>query len=308
MRAFDLLLRLLALATLVVSAAAVAATEWWLFDITAHFRAQYLGIQAAVLGLLALRARWRWCLGLLPAMAANAIPLAPYWPGAAAAPPPSPAPLTLMSANLSATNTDYLRFVDLLSNEPPDIVLLVELNAGWSAALRRLHGLYPYRVELAQEDRFGIGLFSRLPFVDQRAVRLQTTTAIEVRVSLAGRAVRVLGVHLRPPLSEAWSQERNRQLAEVAAIAREASEPLVVLGDFNTSPYSANFTAALGSSGLTDAGLGRGWRYTWPTFLPPLGIPIDLCMISGHFVALEHRRGARFGSDHYPLIATLALR
>ena len=141
MRALDLLLRLIALATLVVSAAALAATEWWLFDITAHFRAQYLAIQAAALALLALRARWGWCLGLVPAMAANVIPLAPYWPGAAGAPVPSPAPLTLMSANLSAVNTDYPRFVNLLGSEPPDIVLLVELNAGWAAALRPLHGL-----------------------------------------------------------------------------------------------------------------------------------------------------------------------
>jgi endonuclease/exonuclease/phosphatase family metal-dependent hydrolase len=31
-------------------------------------------------------------------------------------------------------------------------------------------------------------------------------------------------------------------------------------------------------------------------------------MISEHFVVLDHHRGPAFGSDHYPVTATVALR
>ena len=114
MRKIDYLLILLAVATVIVSLGALAATEHWLLDITSHFRAQYLGVQAALLVLLALRARWLWCLALLPVMVMNFIPLAPYWPRPTSDDPFPRDPLTLMSANVNAANTDYAAFMAIL--------------------------------------------------------------------------------------------------------------------------------------------------------------------------------------------------
>jgi len=308
MRKLDFLLRLLAAGTLAVSASALAADAWWLFELTSHFRAQYVAVQAILLMLLVLRARWVWCLVLLPVMVLNVIPLAPYWPRPTSNNALPGAPLTLMSANLNHENTDYLAFLDLLQAEPPDIVLLVEFNSGWSEATRRLHGIYPHRIEIPREDAFGVALYSRQPFLDQRLLRLQTTDAIDVRVDLSGQSVRVLGVHLRSPVNAERAAERNQQLSQLTAIARHEPGPLLVLGDFNISPYSPLFASTLGTSGLHDSGLTRGWNFSWPTYLPILGVPIDLLLLSGHLVALDHRHGPAFGSDHYPVIATLALR
>jgi len=308
MRKLDHLLKLLAVGTIVISLSALAAGEWWVLELTAHFRGQYLAAQATLLLLLALRARWLWCLTLLPVMVLNVVPLAPYWPRQTMDDPLLGDPLTVMSANLNNSNTDYGRFLGLLEAAPPDIVLLVEFNAGWGEAARRLHTIYPHRIEIPKDDRYGIALFSRRPFLNQRSIRLQSTSAIDVRVSVSGRSVRVLGVHLRSPTSRAWSEERNRQLAELTAIARRETDPLLVLGDFNISPYSPIFASTLAASGLRDSRRGRSWYFTWPTFLPLLGIPIDLCMLSEHFAALDSRRGPSFGSDHYPMSATVALR
>ena len=308
MRKIDYLLGLLALGTVVVSVGALAAAESWLLDIASHFRAQYLTVQAALLMLLLLRARWVWCLALMPFMALNSIPLAPYWPRPAGDDPFHREPLTLMSANLNAENTDYAAFMELLEEQPPDIVLLIELDAAWSEAIRPLHAIYPYRIEIPRADRYGIGLFSKRSFADQHSLQLQTTTAIDVQVPLSGRLVRVLGVHLRSPTSAEFSAERDRQLSQLSELARREAGPLLVLGDFNISPYSPIFATTLGASGLEDTGRERGWSFSWPTFLPILGVPIDLFLTSEHFVTLDHRRGPDFGSDHYPMTAAVALR
>lgn len=308
MHRLDWLLRLLAVGTIATSVAALAASEWWLLELTSHFRLQYLAIQTGLLILLLMRGRRLWSLALLPLMTSNLIPLAPYWLGPASDEPLPGEPLTIMNANLRNENTDYPRFMSLLESESPDILLMVEFNAGWSAATRRLHADYPYRIEIPRDDRYGIALFSRRPFMDQSPLQLQTTNAIDMRISLAGRSVRVLGVHLRSPTSAAWSAERNRQLSQLVAIARQEPGPLVVVGDFNISPYSPIFMAALPPTGLRDSGRARGLNFSWPTSVPLLGIPIDLCMISEHFAVLDHRRGPAFGSDHYPMTSTLVLK
>lgn len=308
MHKFDSLLRLLAAGTLAFSASALAADEWWLFELTSHFRAHYVAAQAILVMLLMLRARWGWCFVLLPAMALNVIPLAPYWPRPTSDNPLLGVPLTLMSANLNHENTEYVAFIDLLQAEPPDIVLLVEFNSGWSEATQRLHGIYPHRIEIPRDDAFGIALYSRRPFLDQRSLQVQTTSAIDVRVNLAGGTARLLGVHLRSPVNAERAAERNQQLSQLTAIARQEAGPLLVLGDFNISPYSPIFASTLGTSGLHDSGLARGWHFSWPTYLHVPGVPIDLFLLSEHFVALDHRRGPAFGSDHYPMIATVALR
>ena len=165
MHRLDWLLRLLAAGTIAASAAALAASEWWLLELSSHFRLQYLAIQAGLLILLLMRGRWLWCLALLPVMALNVIPLAPYWPRPTSDDPLLGEPLTIMNVNLNNENTDYPRFMDLLESEPPDILLLVEFNAGWAAATRRLHGVYPHRIEIPRDDRYGIALFSRRPFL-----------------------------------------------------------------------------------------------------------------------------------------------
>lgn len=308
MRTFDYLIRLLAVMTIVVSAVAIAPGDQWLLELASHFRAQYLAAQALLLVGLAFRARWAWCLALLPVLVLNFVPLAPYWPRPSADPLLTGDSLTLMSANLAGDDTGRSAFLDMLERAPPDIALLVEFGPGWSEAARSLHEIYPHRVEIPRSDAFGIAIFSRLPFLEQRSFRLQTTSAIDVRINLSGRPVRILGVHLRPPTNAVGSTERNRQLSDLATIASRETEPLLVMGDLNITPYSPVFTDTLGATGLLDTGRARGWYFSWPTFLPILGIPIDLCMVSEHFVVLDHQRGPYFGSDHYPLMATVALR
>ena len=85
------------------------------------------------------------------------------------------------------------------------------------------------------------------------------------------------------------------------------SEPLIVAGDFNVTPWSRHFRTALERSGLNDCAAGHGLAPSWPSQFPPLGIRIDHCWASHHWRSIDVRLGPSHGSDHLPLIADLAL-
>ena len=100
---------------------------------------------------------------------------------------------------------------------------------------------------------------------------------------------------------------RDRQLDDLAALVAQVSGPLAVLGDFNITPYSPFFQDWLARTGLTDTRRGRAVSPSWPTQLPLVAIPIDHCAVSHEVTVVAHRRLPAFGSDHYPILAELAL-
>src|SRR5690606_15531451 len=168
--------------------------------------------------------------------------------------------------------------------------------------------LYPYRVQLPDARAFGIALLSRLPLRDVHPFRLESTHAIDARIAAPAGELRLIGVHLRPPTTAGSAAERARQLDVLAAIAAEIDGPLAIAGDFNLTPYSPYFTDWLRATGVRDArAAGASGGFTWPTFLPALGIPIDHCIVSPELGVAAFRRLPAFGSDHYPIVVELIM-
>ncbi len=84
-----------------------------------------------------------------------------------------------------------------------------------------------------------------LPLAESPGVR-----AARVTLDWQGTPVTVLGVHLHWPLGPRSSRLRNAELASIASFAAAHQEPLIVAGDFNATPWSQHFRAALERSGL----------------------------------------------------------
>jgi len=302
--------RLLVLATVGVASASVLplfANFWWVFDLFSHFRVQYLVLLTVLFASLAGRHRWRWAAALLPFATINALPVYNSWPSGEPQESPSER-LSIMNVNVNAANNNYASLLNLVEQELPDLILFVEFNAGWQRAISALAEIYPYRSEAPQQDRFGIALLSRIPFIEQESVDLLATAAISARINLAGQSVRLLGVHLRPPVSAGWAAMRNQQLVEIDELLGERTEPVIIVGDFNTTTYSPIFSEWLAENELRSAAQATGLTISWPTFLPLLGILIDHYVVSDNVLIDELRRRPAFGSDHYPLTATLSVR
>ena len=124
--------------------------------------------------------------------------------------------------------------------------------------------------------------------------------------TVAGRAVQFVATHPLPPMRPGTMRERDDHLRAVADYLRAQDDPVVLLGDLNTSPWAPAFRALLDGAGLTDPRRGRGILATWPSWVPL--IAIDHVLVSPQLRVTSLRIGASIGSDHCPLFARVQFR
>ena len=282
----------------------LAARAAWIFELVTHFRLQIVAALAALLLVFLARRAYAWCLVLLACAALNMPPLVAYLRPAVAHAAGS-ATVSFLAVNVAARNDEYAGLLETIARANADVVVLVEFTRRWSERIAVLSKDYPHQARFPRDDAFGIALLSRYPFETADEVALGPSSAIDARLQTPRGIVRVIGVHLYPPVSAARARLRNGQLEALAELLAPLPDPLVVLGDFNVSPYSPYLAAWLARTGLRDARRGFGLDFTWPAHFPPLGVPIDHILVSASLGVAEHRRLPAFGSDHYPVLARL---
>jgi endonuclease/exonuclease/phosphatase (EEP) superfamily protein YafD len=300
----------LALALAAACTAALLGRLSWVTELFTHFRMQYVVLGSTTLLLLGFKHRWRAAVALVPFLASAAWPLAPYLlpPDVIRAAPVDGAGLTVMSINVEQSNSRYRAFHALVRTHSPDVLVLTEITRRWVRALEPLFEAYPHQLlEPRRNGGEGIAVLSRVPVKRARIVPLLSMPAADLVLDVGGRDVRLFGVHLRSPPGAPSLDERNRQIDALGSLVTADSGARIVAGDFNSTPFSPYLADWLRKTGLEDAARGRGYVYTWPAFLPILGIPIDHFFLSEDFQVLEFRRLPAFGSDHYPILVRLAL-
>jgi endonuclease/exonuclease/phosphatase (EEP) superfamily protein YafD len=288
----------------VATVAGFLAPLGWILELATHFRVQYLAVLAIAAVVLAFRRQRGPAIVFATLAIANLLVVAPLWISAGTATAATGASVRVMLMNVFAENTDTRAVLDAVARHDPTVVLMQETNARWIEELRPLAIAYPYSVQQPRADNFGIALFSKLPFEASRVVYFEDEDVPSVFASLrvGARTVSILGVHALPPVSAEYAANRNAHLAGIAAFARRAEPPLLVIGDFNTTPFSPVYRRLVRDSGLHDARIGRGLNATWPTQFPPLLIPIDHCLYSDGLSPSAWQLGEYVGSDHYPVI------
>jgi endonuclease/exonuclease/phosphatase (EEP) superfamily protein YafD len=303
------LAKLIALAAVTASLLPLGATLGWGFDLASHFRVQYVLADAALLALFAWRREWLWSAALAACAIYSTSWALPYWPSAAAnrSIPAGGVPIEIMAANVLYARSPGPRLFEIVRDEAPEVLVLIEYTPEWAAVAGALRATYPHRVEVPAEGAVGIALFSRLPFESTQTVMLETMPAIEAVVRTPSGPLTVLGVHLFSPKSPGDAAARDRQLALMAERVAERRAPVVIIGDLNITPYSPIYREFLERTGFTDTRRSRTLSPSWPAFLPLLGIPIDHCIVSPDVGVVAHHGLARFGSDHYPILAELLL-
>lgn len=292
--------------TLVVSAAMSIDVEhaWW--QLFTHFRLQYFGV-SLVLGVLFLMLRHHRAAFLaLFALGINAAYVLPWYVGPADA---GEEPLRLLQANVLSVNDNHEGLITLVDAEAPDIVVLEEVTAAWAEAIAVLADDYPYRYVIPRSDNFGIALLSRAPFVDVRHLASPPLghPTIQARIDWHGNNIDLIASHPTVPVNPVVYAARNRQLDSLAALVAESDGPVVLVGDLNATPWDRHYRRLEAATGLRNARRGFGIVPTWPTFLPIAMIPIDHVLVSPGIGVRSVTAGPDIGSDHLPLIVTLAL-
>lgn len=282
----------------------------WLPELAAHFRVQYLALAAGFTLWFALRAR-RGASFLFAACTGYHLWLiAPFLISAPEIEPGAARPVKLLIANVNSSNPDTAPFLKRITDEEPDLVLVIEVSPHWVDALEALRADYPHQVLSARRDNFGIALISRSPLQGPRIVTFGDADipSVLTGVDVGGETVTFVGTHPLPPVGLHHARLRNDQLNTIAAFAALEEGPLIVAGDLNATPWSPVFRDFLDRSGLINSAEGRGVFGSWPTFLPPMAIPIDHLLHSGEIQIVDRTSGPAIGSDHLPQTVTFTVR
>ena len=285
---------------------AVFARRHWLCDVATSFPAQYASLAVvSCLAFLSVR-RWQWAVAAGLIAVANLVAI---WPAHREPAGNAGTPLRLVAANVHAANREHARFLRFVRETEPDVLLVLEVDGRWAAALAELRPSLPHRVIVPREDNFGIALLSRFPLATETLELGDAgVPSIVARFERDGRSVVLIGTHPVPPVRSRISAERNRQLAAVAATARKAGGAAVVAGDLNVTPWSPRFADLLRDGRLSDSRRGFGLQPTWPAYFPPLLTPIDHVLVGDDWAVLDRRIGPDVGSDHRPVIVEMAIR
>lgn len=290
----------------VATALGLLGSVHWTLDLFGHFRVQ-LGLAL----LVCLAAGWRLRQPRVSALAAvatlvNFVIVSPqlvYQPTAEARGPDT---VRLVHANVNYYNRDLQSALDFFRETDPDVLLIVEASERWMTALEPLKEKLPHTI-FERDGKFGIALMSRYPMIAEGVYFTPRNPSIVARIEAPGGTLRVVGTHPWSPATARRARSRDEQLAAIASYLRDETEPTVLLGDLNTTPWGHAFRALVAESGLRDTSRGVGYQWSWPADLWPLAIPIDHALVSEGVSVLDRRMGPSIGSDHLPLVLDASL-
>jgi endonuclease/exonuclease/phosphatase (EEP) superfamily protein YafD len=231
--------------------------------------------------------------------------------------------LRLMSFNLLAANRDEAAIRSAIGREDLDVLLFVEYTPFMENIRRDLTERFPYQVIESRLHGFGIALFSRFPILNQEVQYLtvgplekpseppyfvKDDPYIDVTLDVNGNEMRVIGVHLFNPTEYARFSERTRQFQKLIGVANQhRDKPLVVMGDFNCTPWSSFFMELQKKASLRDSRQGFGYQGTWPVSGDFLSIPIDHILVSDGIEVVQRTVLPAAGSDHYPIYSEIII-
>jgi endonuclease/exonuclease/phosphatase family metal-dependent hydrolase len=186
-------------------------------------------------------------------------------------------------------------------------------QATWLAERLGMHVVYGANLDLdpltpgAERRQYGTAILSRYKIRSSTNTLLPRPEGGEQRgllqavIKVRGLNVRVFNTHLQHDSQV----ERLAQVAQIRAIVGQATESVVLLGDLNATPESAEISAI--TQDLADAWVtaGVGPGYTYDAETPHARI--DYVLTSAGVVARTAAVVATDASDHLPVVADLAL-
>jgi endonuclease/exonuclease/phosphatase (EEP) superfamily protein YafD len=310
MRCICARLAIVALGSASMATVAGFLAPWWpVADMPNHFRPFVLAVAIAGLVLLSFGARELAAhgpvrialgLGLASVAAINTAPLLASLATTAVAAQDRTGTLTVVSFNVFTRNQQLDRAARWIVAQNADVIVLQEMTRTNREPIKRaLAATYPHVHDCGCSD---IVMFSRQPWV---AAGGQPPTAEQPALSWltladhGGREVRIVG--LRPR----YIIEPRKYAAHYDWLVRNIpkfGDRLILAGDFNAAPWSWQMMRLAATTGLRRHGT---YALSWPSYLPV--VLIDNLLTTPEIKGLSFWTGPYLGSDHLPIVATVAL-
>ena len=290
-----------------------ADSVWWVIYAAAGAPWLCLGAGIAALGALLARMRALFCaFGVLTVLGLIWLAPALVPVRTAAGTSGTAVSLRVFDANVEYSNLGLAGIAQEIRRAHPDVVTLEELTRAGVASLASTRVLtrYSWHFVVPDSGSNGIGVWSDIPLIGPRLWFAAGHPEIAGSLTMSnGAKLQLLVVHTTAPRNGSTTRWRQ-ELSGIAAAARQASTPMVVVGDFNATSNMNEFKRIL-HAGLSDTAVkqGKGWEMTWSRqihVLPPL-VRIDHVLYSDGVTSTSYRTGDGSGSDHRPIIADLAV-
>lgn len=327
---------LIALGTLIVAGLAIVALLGFAvpeFDLLNHFQLfLFFGtLLSVVIAILSFQgSRWKsWVVGAASAgLLASGIIFIPelvsgFMPHQAMPADGRPV-FKLMTHNLFGLNHNMERVEAVIDSEQPDIITFQEYFSDQSSQLYpMIKDQYPYFAQCRGGKRANIALYSKLPFVEaesdgacpndaygkQRTARILATFAPP-----GGTPFSVMTTHLDWPVPVA---RQSMEFEELTVAVSDTKGPLIVAGDFNSTPWSyalRDFAMRAMLDRQTRNIVSFPMRFTVPRRLHADGmletipvLPIDHVLTRGGIDVHDVRAASETGSDHLPIVVTFSV-
>lgn len=222
--------------------------------------------------------------------------------------------LRVFTYNTYHLNNNYQSILNAVDSSNADIVLFQEFKSGfYNSNHAIMKQKYPFHyAELEQGIPQGKALYSKYPINNAKSVLLRGDfqKVIHAKIDVEGHHVSVIGVHTVSPQSQARTRIRNTEIIALQRLVHnlyQGDEPLIVAGDFNSTPWQRNMKDFKQQTGLNNNQL-YNIIPTWPVWLPAIArVPIDHIFHSDKFGKYKYYKGLDAGSDHFPVFVDLEL-
>lgn len=212
----------------------------------------------------------------------------------------------LLTHNVWTGNADPADTAQAIIDAEPDVAMLQEVDGSFRPMLAALNQHFPYATKCP--PGCDLAIVSRWPIADSdyflKDTKGRKFAPAMLWAQIAGpgeQRFTVVTLHYPRPTSRDQAV-RRRDVAR--ALARIERGPLIVAGDMNLTPWAA----AMREQDRALAPLTRMTRAlpSWPRAFPVL--PIDQLYAGPDWGLVSARRLPATGSDHVPVLVTLARR
>ncbi|WP_299961009.1 endonuclease/exonuclease/phosphatase family protein [uncultured Roseobacter sp.] len=243
----------------------------------------------------------------------QAVKIFPYTPLASTevdlvATPASIRPVSMLSVNVLMENTRHSDLAKIIEREAPDVLLLMETDQVWSDALGDILDRYPTVKSHIADDHYGLIFATRLDPVSVDLIwpDADDTPALKAILRVPdGTEFNFIGLHPRPPVPGNDTAVRDNQIKKAALMTSSSDRPTVCMGDFNDVAWSWTTERFKRYGDFVEPRVGRGMYASFHAAYPLMRLPIDQIFITKDINLVSFDRLENFGSDHFPMVATV---
>ena len=218
--------------------------------------------------------------------------------------------LTLVTANVLQTNTDYDRFINLIKDSKPHIFITMESDENWDKAVSKAFPEYEHTVKATLDNFYGMHVYSKIDFKTSEIKYLveKDIPSIHLELRFADQDFNLIAVHPAPPspTENETSKERDAELMLIGKKCRESKDATIVCGDLNDVVWSKTSRLFTKMTGYLDPRVGRGLYPSFHANYWLLRFPLDHLFYSKDLHVPVMKRLERFGSDHFAMYYDIA--